>query len=88
MNKAEQLRKIANDALDKENAERIAKHKKYASKIVSGKCHLYASLGKVSARVKVKKKYSADLVIDALVDYGFTVIEGSKNGRAILTIKW
>lgn len=88
MNKAEQLRKITNEMLDKAQAEKIAKHKKYANKIINGKCHLYANLGKASARVKVKKKYSADLVVDALVDYGFTVITGCKNGREILTIKW
>ena len=88
MNKAEQLRKITNEVNDKAHAEKVAKHKKYANKIVSGKCHLYANLGKASARVKVGRKYCSDLVVDALVDYGFTVVEGSKNGRAILTIKW
>ena len=88
MNKAEQLREITNKALGKVEAEKVAKHKKYANKIINGKCHLYAELGKASARVKVKKGYDADLVVDALVDYGFTVVTGSKNGRAIMTIKW
>ena len=88
MTKAEQLREITNKALDRAQAEKIAKHKKYANKIVNGKCHLCADLGKANTKVKVKKNYCTDLVVDVLVDYGFTVITSSKNGRDILTIKW
>jgi hypothetical protein len=88
MTKAEQLRKITDEALAKVRAEKVAKHKAYADKIISGKCRFYAGLGKGSVKVKLRKKFSPSLVVDAIVDHGFAVIESSKNGRAILTIKW
>ena len=88
MTKAEILRKVTDEVREATTNKRIAKHKKYADKIVNGKCHCFAQLGNSSVKVKVRKKYSPSLVIDAIVDYGFTVIESSQNGRTILTIKW
>jgi isopentenyl phosphate kinase len=88
MKKAEQLRKITNEVNEQARAKMVAKHKKYADSIINGKCYVAAQLGKGSARVKLKKRYLPSLVVDALVDNGMTVVENSKNGRAILTIKW
>ena len=57
-------------------------------KIINGKCHLGALCGKSMVVVKLKKKYVPSLVVENLVEKGFGVIESSKNGRAVLTIKW
>lgn len=88
MTKAEQLRKITDETLAQARAEKIKKHKTYAEKIINGKCRFFASIGKSSAKVKLRTKYSPSLVVDAIVDHGFEVVQSSKNGRAILTIKW
>ena len=88
MTKAEQLRKITDETLAQARAEKIKKHKAYAEKIINGKCRFFASIGKSSAKVKLRTRYSPSLVVDAIVDHGFEVVQSSKNGRAILTIKW
>lgn len=88
MTKAEQLRKITDETLAQARVEKIKKHKTYAEKIINGKCRFFASIGKSSAKVKLRSKYSPSLVVDAIVDHGFEVVQSSKNGRAILTIKW
>ena len=62
--------------------------KNYATKIIKNKCLACADLGKGSVKVKLKRKYSVALVVEELVEQGFTVIENSDNGKAILTIKW
>ena len=86
--KAEQLREITNKAQKEKQVERENQHKKYVDKLISGKLHLYATLGKASAVIKVRKKYSPTLVIEEFQRYGFEVKQASKNGRTILTIKW
>ena len=88
MTKAEQLRKITDETLAQARAEKIKKHKIYAEKIINGKCRFFAGIGKSSAKVKLRTRYSPSRVVDALVDHGFEVVQSSKNGRAILTIKW
>jgi hypothetical protein len=86
--KAEQLREVTNKAQKEKQLEKENQHKRYVDKLISGKLHLCATLGRASAVVKVRKKYSPTLVCEEFQRYGFEVKQTSKNGRAILTIKW
>jgi len=88
MTKAEEMRKITDKANEDKRIERIAKHEKYANKIVNGKIRLSAIIGLGSCKVKIKKKYSPTLTKNALEKFGFEVVESRKNGRSIFTIKW
>ena len=88
MTKAEEMRKITNKANEQKRLERIAKHEKYASKIVNGKARLAATLGCSTCIIKVKKRFSSILIKEALEKYGFEVTESRKNGRSIFKLKW
>ena len=88
MTKAEEMRKIADRANEQIRVERLAKHEKYASKIVNGKIRLAAALGFATCNVKIKKRFSPTLTKDALEKHGFEVTESRKNGRSIFKLKW
>lgn len=88
MTKAEEMRKITNKANEQIRNERLAKHEKYASKIVNGKVRLAASLGFATCNVKIKKRFSPTLTKDALEKHGFEVTESRKNGKSIFKLKW
>ena len=88
MTKAEEMRKITNKANEQKRLERIAKHEKYASKIINGKIRLAAVFGFATCTIKVKKRFSPTLTKDALEKYGFEVTESRKNGRSIFKLKW
>jgi tRNA G26 N,N-dimethylase Trm1 len=86
--KAEQLREITTKAQEQARAERIARHKKYVDKIISKKLYFFATIGRTSAKIKVRRKYSPTLVIEQFANNGFEIKQTSKNGRAILILKW
>jgi hypothetical protein len=88
MTNAERMRKITDEVVKSERAKYVAKNVKYANKIVNRKVRNKAESGRGSCAVKVSRRYSPSLVVDAISDMGFNVIRNSKNGRAILTIKW
>ena len=88
MTKAEEMRKITNKANEQKRLERLAKHEKYANKIVNGKVRLAAALGFATCNVKIKKRFSPILTKDALEKHGFEVIESRKNGKSIFKLKW
>lgn len=88
MTKAEEMRKITNKANEQKRLERLAKHEKYASKIVNRKARLAAAVGLGACNVKIKKRFSPTLTKDALEKYGFEVTESRKNGRSIFKLKW
>ena len=88
MTKAEEMRKITNKANEQKRLERLAKHEKYASKIVNGKVRLAAALGFATCNVKIKKRFSPILTKDALEKQDFKVTESRKNGRSIFNLKW
>lgn len=88
MTKAEEMRKITNKINEQKRLERLAKHEKYASKIVNGKARLAATVGLGACNVKIKKRFSPTLTKDALEKYGFEVTENRKNGRSIFKLKW
>ena len=88
MTKAEEMRKITDKANEQIRVERLAKHEKYANKIINGKVRLAATLGLGTCSVKVKKRFSPTLTKDALEKHGFEVTESRKNGRSIFKLKW
>ena len=88
MTRAEEMRKITDKANEQKRAERIAKHEKYASKIINGKVRLAAALGFGACNVKTKKRFSPSLTKNALEKHGFEVTESRKNGRSIFKLKW
>ena len=88
MTKAEAMRKITNKANEQKRLKHLAKHEKYASKIINGKIRLAATLGLGTCSVKVKKRFSPTLTKDALEKHGFEVTESRKNGRSIFKLKW
>lgn len=88
MTRAEEMRKITDKANEQKRINRLAKHEKYAKKIVDGKVRLAATLGLGTCSVKIKKRYSPTLTKDALEKLGFEITESRKNGRSIFKIKW
>ena len=88
MTKAEEMRKITDKANEQIRVERLAKHEKYANKIINGKVRLAAIFGLGSCSVKIKKRFSPILTKDALEKHGFEVTESRKNGRSIFKLKW
>ena len=88
MKKAEEMRKITDKANEQKRIERLAKHEKYVSKIISRKVRLAANLGLATCNVKIKKRFSPTLTQNALEKHGFEVTESRKNGRSIFKLKW
>ena len=88
MTKAEEMRKITDKANEQIRVERLAKHEKYASKIINGKVRFAAILGLGACTIKVKKRFSPTLTKGAFEKHGFEVTESRKNGRSIFKLKW
>lgn len=88
MTKAEKIREITNKACEQRKNEILAKHDKYANKIINGKVMLAATLGLGACTVKIKKRFSPTLIKEALEKHGFEVTESRKNGRSIFKLKW
>ena len=88
MTKAEEMRKITNEANEQKRAKRLAKHEKYVSKIINGKVRFAAILGLGSCSVKIKKRFSPTLTKDILEKHRFEVTESRKNGRSIFKLRW
>lgn len=88
MTKAEEMRKLTDKASEQKTVERIAKHEKYASKIINGKVRLAATLGLGNCSVKIKRRFSPTLTKNALEKQGFEVTESRKDGRSIFKLKW
>jgi hypothetical protein len=88
MTRAERLREIMEKSNEEKRLAYAAKNRRYANRIVSGKCHKRASQGYNHCEVKIKKKYSPTLVIETVEKMGFEVKRSSKNGKTVLMIKW
>jgi hypothetical protein len=88
MTKAERMREITDRASEQRKNEILAKHEKYANKIINGKVMLAATLGLGACSVKIKKRFSPTLTKDALEKHGFEITESRKNGRSIFKLKW
>ena len=88
MTKAEKMREVMEKAMEEKRLACVDKNRKYANRIVNGKCHKRATKGYNNCEVKVSRWYSPTLVIEAIEKMGFEVKRNSKNGKAILVFKW
>ena len=88
MTKAEEMRKITDKANEQKRVERLAKHEKYASKIINGKVRFAATLGCSACSVKIKKRFSPSLTKEIFEKHRFEVTESRRNGRSIFKLKW
>lgn len=88
MTKAERLREVMEKRNEEKRFAYAEENRKYANRIVSKKCYKRASQGYNHCEVKIKKKYSPALVIEAIEKMGFEAKRSSKNGKTILMIKW
>lgn len=90
MTRAERMRMIAENA-EKENQIRLKdKHTKYCHRLVETKIRRAANRGKKECKIKLRKPYIGDWIIEILTDekFGFLVISSVVNGRYILEIGW
>ena len=60
----------------------------YARRLTDTKIAKRANKGFNNCQIKVANKYTPTLVIQAFERMGYEVNRHSKNGRAILSIKW
>ena len=88
MTKAEKMRKITNKAHEQNRVEQIARHEKYANKIINGKVRFAATVGLPNCSIKIKKRFSPTLIKEIFEKHGFEVTESRKNCRSIFKIKW
>lgn len=88
MTQAEKMRKITDEVVESERAKYVAKNVKYANKIINCNVRNRAEIGKGSCAIRLNRRYSPNLVADAIIDKGFDVVKNSKNGNIILTIIW
>lgn len=88
MTRAERLREVMEKAMEEKRVAEMNRNRRYANRIVSGKCHKRATKGYNNCEVKVSRWYSPALVVEAIEKMGFEVKRNSKNGRAVLVIKW
>ena len=88
MTRAEKMRETMGKAMEERRIAEIAKSRRYANRIVDGKCHKRATQGYNNCKIKVSRSYSPTLVIEAIEKMGFEVKKISKDGRAVLVIKW
>jgi hypothetical protein len=88
MMKAEKLREIMEKRNEEKRLACVEKNRKYANHIVNEKCYKRATKGYNNCEVKVSCWYSPTLVVEAIEKMGFEVKRNSKNGKAVLVIKW
>jgi hypothetical protein len=88
MTKAMLMRDTVTRARKAKEEERVKQHIGYVNKLIDTKVYKTARKGLTAIRIKVKRKYSSALTIDAFENKGFEVTKASYNGRAVLTVRW
>ena len=88
MTKAETMRTIANKKIEAKRAKHVEANRKYADTLIDRDVYRAAEKGAKSCSIKVGRAYSPTLVEEYIQSHGFGVQRVSKNGRAILVIKW
>lgn len=88
MTKAMLMRDTVTRVRKAQEEERIKQHNGYVSKLIDTKIHKTARKGLTAIKIKVKRKYSPSLTIDAFENKGFEVARASYNGKTVLTVKW
>ena len=88
MTKAEIMRK-ATDEANAKKCESIRKaNVKFAEKLISRQISKRAKKGLSFYRAILPKKYNTAIVREKIELCGFAVTEGSKDGKAVLMIRW
>ena len=88
MKKAEEMRRFTEKATEKQRMARVSKSHKYAQKIADTKLKARAKNGFNNCQFTVSRWQSPTLVVEQFENMGFEVKRNSKNGRAVLAIKW
>ena len=88
MMKAEQTRKIMEDAMEAKIERNRNKSKAYARRVTETKFVRRAKKGYSNCEFKVSRWYSPAVVVETLEEMGYEVKRNSKNGKAVLAIKW
>jgi hypothetical protein len=88
MMKAEQIRKLMEDAMGANSEKSRNKSKAYARRVTETKFVKRAKKGYNNCELKVSRWYSPAIVVEALEKMGYEVKRNSKNGRAVLVVKW
>ena len=88
MTVAQRMREITNGANQDREQKRIKAHSKYVAKLVESKITKMAMKGRTNAEIKVGRHYSPTMTYNAFAERGFDVKQNSRNGRAILVVKW
>ena len=82
------MRQILNKAMEEKMTIRKDKSCSYARRMTESKFERRARKGFNNCEFKVSRRHSPTLVAEALVEMGYEVKRNSKNGRAVLVVKW
>lgn len=89
MTQAQAMRTIVNKTQEERRNKKVAKHQKYAEKIVARKVSRNARKGLTSLTFEPKKKYSPSLLVEQLSAMGFDMSESKMTkGKYQLKLKW
>ena len=88
MMKAEQTRKLMEESMRAETKKSHSKDKAYARRVTETKFAKRAKKGYNNCEFKVGRRYSPTIVIEMLKEMGYEVKRNSKNGRAVLVVRW
>ena len=82
------MRQILDKAMEEKMMIRKNKSCSYAKRITETKFVRRAKKGYSNCEFKVSRWYSPAVVVEALEEMGYEVKRNSKNGKAVLAIKW
>jgi hypothetical protein len=88
MLKAEQMRKIMEEAMSAKSDKIHNKSKAYARRVTETKFVKRAKKGYNNCEFKVSRWHSPAVVVETLEKMGYEVKRNSKNGKAVLVVKW
>ena len=88
MMKAEQTRKLMEETMKAKSEKHYNKSKTYARRVTETKLVRRAKKGFNYCNFKVSRWYSSSIVAEELEKMGYEVKRNSKNGRAVLVVKW
>lgn len=88
MMKAEQTRNLMEKAMNAKTEKAYNKSRAYARRVTETKFVRRAKKGYNNCTFKVSRWCSPAVVVEALEKMGYEVKRNSKNGRAVLVVKW
>lgn len=88
MMKAEQTRKLMEDSMNAKSEKSRNKSKAYARRVTETKFVKRAKKGYNNCKFTVSRWYCPTIVVEELTKMGYEVTRNSKNGKAVLVVKW